>query len=291
MLKALLHEFRSRRWARFTAGLIILGIALWVAEHGFGWSSQALWLVFDLAAIVVVIYYLARLTGFIRRRMLWRLTRRLIVAYVFIAFVPIILILLMVGLGAYILNGQFAAFLVNARLQDHVDELNQVNRVVAREAIHIQSEDPARFLDALEKFYVNDFRDYSDSYPGLEITLRIGSQERGFRVTGEPMRQPLSEPRWLSGEEWSGFAIDREQIFLMAADREMTPAGRLTMILSMPITPSLLNIVGEGIGPVGVFVSESNRNPRAAPNHPTRARPGPPPKEVDVYGQQTLARY
>ncbi|MGH9351067.1 MAG: PP2C family protein-serine/threonine phosphatase, partial [Terriglobia bacterium] len=291
MLKALIHEYRTHGWARFTARLIVLGVILWVAGRAFDWSSRVLWLFFDLAAVVVAIYYLIRLIGFIRRRLLWRLTRRLIVTYVFIAFVPIILILLMVGLGAHILNGQFAAFLVNSRLRDHVDELKQVNRVVAREAVHIPARDPAQFLDALEKFYVNDFRDYSNSYPGLEITLRIGNQARGFRLTGEPMRQPISEPRWLSGEEWSGFAIDREQIFLMAVDREKTPTGRLTMILSMPVTPPLLNIVGEGIGPVGVFVSGSNRKPRAAPNRPARTRPGQPPKEVDVYGQQTLARY
>lgn len=301
MLKALIHEYRAHGWARFTARLIILGIILWVAERVAGWFSHALWLsailgslwlAVKIAAVVVVIYYLARLIGFIRRRLLWRLTRRLIVTYVFIAFVPIILILLMVGLGAYILNGQFAAFLVNARMRDHVDELKQVNRVVAREAVHIPAQDPAHFLDALQQFYANDFRDYSTSYPGLEITLHLENEARGFRLTGEPMSQPISEPRWLSAEEWSGFAIDRGQIFLMAVDREKTMAGRLTMILAMPITPSLLNIVGEGIGPVGVFVSPPRQGrPHGAPNRPPRARPRQPPTEVNVYGQETLARY
>ena len=235
MLKALIHEYRTHGWARFTARLIILGAILWVAERVAGWFSHAfwlsailgsLWLAVKIAAVIVIIYYLIRLIGFIRHRMLWRLTRRLIVTYVFIAFVPIILILLMVGLGAYILNGQFAAFLVNAKLRNHVDELKQVNRVVAREAVHIQEQDPGHFFDALEKFYRSDFRDYANSYPGLEITLRIGNQARGFHLTGEPMGQPISEPRWLSGEEWSGFAIDREQIFLMAVDKQKTFPAR-----------------------------------------------------------------
>ncbi|MGH9403802.1 MAG: PP2C family protein-serine/threonine phosphatase [Terriglobia bacterium] len=300
MLKALIHEYRTHGWARFTARLILFGVILWLAEHIAGWFSHAfwlsvtlgsLWLAVKIAAVVVVIYYLIRLIGFVRRRLLWRLTRRLVVTYVFIAFVPIILILLMVGLGAYILNGQFAAFLVNAKLRNHVDELKQVNRVVAHEAVHIQEQDPGDFFDALEKFYLSDFRDYANSYPGLEITLRIGAQARGFHLTGEPMRQPISEPRWLSGDEWSGFAIDREQIFLMAVDKQKTLPGTLTMILAMPITPPLLNIVGEGIGPVGVFVPEANRPRRVTLKRPVRASPGQPPKEVDVYGQQKLARY
>ena len=32
----------------------------------------------------------------------------------------------------------------------------------------------------------------------------------------------------------------------------MTPAGDLTLVLSQPFTPELLDLVGEGIGPVGV---------------------------------------
>ena len=31
-----------------------------------------------------------------------------------------------------------------------------------------------------------------------------------------------------------------------------TPAGDLTLVLSQPFTPELLDLVGEGIGPVGV---------------------------------------
>ncbi|HEV2498191.1 MAG TPA: SpoIIE family protein phosphatase [Terriglobia bacterium] len=320
MFKALVQEYRTRGWARFTAWLIILGIVLWVAEHGFGWSSQTLWFFFDLAAVVVVIYYLARLIGFIRRRMLWRLTRRLIVTYIFIAFVPIILILLLVGMGAFILNGQFAAYLVSRRMQEHVDELKQINRVVANEAAHIQSNDPRKVFDALRDFYQSDIRPYAANYPDLEITLRaagpkrpdvrlprsqrgdsefilqLGGQERGFRLSGEPMKRPISEPRWLSGKEkeWSGFAINRGQITLAAVERETTSAGRLTLILSMPVTPDLLNLVGQGIGPVIVIPLVPPPNRDRAGRRPSNGRPSPPfrpPQHVEVYGESALAGY
>ncbi len=39
------------------------------------------------------------------RKLLWRLSRRLMVAYLFIAALPILLVLTLVGLGAYMLAG------------------------------------------------------------------------------------------------------------------------------------------------------------------------------------------
>lgn len=321
MLKALIQEYRTKNGARFTAWVILLGIVLEIAQRGFGWSSDLLWLFFDLAAAVAAVYYCVRFVGFVRRRLLWRLTRRLIVTYVFIAFVPIILILLLVGMGAFILNGQFAAYLVSRRLQEHVDELKQINRVVAHEAAHIQSSDPQAVFDSLRDFYQSDIQPYAANYPGLEITLRsgnpertgaassrnqgrdlevtlqVGSKEQGFRLNGEPMKRPISEPRWLTDkeDEWSGFAINRGQITLAAVEREETSAGPLTLILSMPVTADLLNLVGKGIGPVVVI-------PLIPP--PKRARPGrnlprgrrlppyhPPPEHVEVYGEEALAGY
>lgn len=262
MLEILIDEYRSHRWARFAVRLATLGVIFRVVQFAVGLYvhtlvfsefTGAFWLLFKLAAAVIIVYYLVRLAGFLRRHLLWRLTRRLIVTYLFIAVVPIILIFLWVSLGAIIVNGQFAAFLVNARLRNHFDEIKQLNRVVAHEAVHIQTQDPNQLLDALEKFYLTDLREYASSYPGLEITLRAGGQARAFRLTGGTLKRPIFEPAWLSKEEWAGFVMSRGEISLRAADKEETRAGRLTLILSMPITPELLNIVGHGIGPVAVI--------------------------------------
>lgn len=250
MPNTLLREYRSHAWARFTFWLVVSGFVLWFLEDGVGWPVGFLWVPFVLAAVVAGVYYTWRLLRLARRRLLWKLTRRLIVAYLFIAFVPIILILVLVGLGGIILNGQFAAYLVNARLQNHFDELKQLNRVVAHEAIHINARSPKELFDKLEEFYVEDLREYSTSYPQLEITLRAGGQARAFKLAGERVSTPASRPPWLSSEEWAGIATNNKDLRLRAIDQEETKAGVLTLILSMPITPELLNMVGEGIGPV-----------------------------------------
>ncbi|MGH9326772.1 MAG: PP2C family protein-serine/threonine phosphatase [Terriglobia bacterium] len=270
--------------AKFTFWLIVYGVILEIFQEGgyrldlgFVTARGTLWSLFVIGAVVAAVYYIGRFIGLVRRRLLWRLTRRLIAIYLFIAFVPVILILSVVCMGGLILNGQFAAFLVNGRLHNHYDELTQLNRVVAHEATHIPTRSPQKLVDSLQDFYLNNLRKYTGSYPDLEITLRVGKQARAFRLTGEPLSHAATEPRWFSGEEWAGIIMSHQQLSLRALDQEETPAGHLTLILSLPVTPQLLNMIGEGVGPVGVTPLESinrRKKMRAREDH-EELREGP----------------
>lgn len=51
------------------------------------------------------------------RKAIWRLRNRLIAAYLFIAVVPIVLIVAMVGLASWMVIGQMAVYLVNKELE------------------------------------------------------------------------------------------------------------------------------------------------------------------------------
>jgi sigma-B regulation protein RsbU (phosphoserine phosphatase) len=57
------------------------------------------------------------------RKVIWRLRNRLVVAYLFIAVVPIVLILVLVGLGGYSLTGQIAVYLVSTELDRRAESL------------------------------------------------------------------------------------------------------------------------------------------------------------------------
>jgi phosphoserine phosphatase RsbU/P len=257
-------EYRAHRMARFTALVLVYGAALEAASlfaHG---VPEVWWVLFWIAVLVSGIYYLARLIAFVRQRLLWRLRSRLIVTYLFIAVVPIILIILLVVIGGFIINGQFAAYLVSQRLRNHADELEQLNRVVVHE-VHFEPPLPAQeLLDRLKAFYVTELSSHSQSYPGLEITLRIGTLESAFRLDGTVLAKPVTIPAWYKEEEFSGIVVDGGKIELRAMARTQTPHGDLVVILSQPFTPQLLNLVGEGIGPVGIFVPRGARE-EAAP--------------------------
>lgn len=255
MLEPLLHEYRTHRFARFTAWGLAYGAALGVADRltrTAGGVPGLLWVIFWICALVSGVYYLARLLRFIRSRLLWRVQRRLVVAYVLIGVVPISLILVLVFLGAFIINGQFAAFLVVLRLRDHFDEIEQVNRVVLHEARYGGQKSPAAMLEGIQKFYLNELVDYTKSYPGLVITLHLGDVTRSFLLDGKPAENPATVPAWVKDNEYAGIVSDHGQLALRSVERTATPAGELTLLLSQPFTPELLDLVGEGIGPVGV---------------------------------------
>ena len=269
----LLQEYRTRRLARFTAWVLAYGAALGVADRltrATGGVPGLLWFVFWVCALVSSIYYLIRLLRFIRTRLLWRLQRRLVVAYVLIGVVPISLILVLVLLAVFIINGQFAAYLVVLRLRDRFDEIEQVNRVVLHEARYGGEKSPPALLERIRKFYVTELVDYTKSYPGLVITLHLGNVTRSFLLDGKPAENPATVPAWVIGEEYANIVADHGQLALRSVERTRTPAGDLTLVLSLPFTPELLDLVGDGIGPVGVVLYKQV-DPRAVIDAKVRA--------------------
>jgi sigma-B regulation protein RsbU (phosphoserine phosphatase) len=270
LLKVLLGEYRTRRMARFTVWVLAYGAALWSVDRLSSGAPGSLWALFWLGAITCGVYYLGRLLGFIRRRLLWRLRWRLIVTYVFIAFVPIALIGCLVALGIFIVGGQFAALLVTSNLRERFEALQQVNRAVAHGARLDSSLTAEQTLDRLENFYVKELEQHAASYPGLEVTLRMGSQLRAFRLDGTKVQPPLTIPAWFKQEEFAGIVMDGDQLALRSIQRGPTAAGSLIAILSQPFTPELLDVAGEGIGPVGVMTlrpAQREANPQSSKVH------------------------
>jgi sigma-B regulation protein RsbU (phosphoserine phosphatase) len=262
VFEPLLQEYRTRRMARFTVWVLAYGMALWLVDRfsrATGGVPGRLWVLFWICFLPAGGYYLVRFLGFVRGRVLWRLRRRLIVAYVFIAVVPILLIMLLVGLGAFIINGQFAAFLVAAQLREHFAQLNQVNRVVLHEARLTRETSPEVMLDRIRSIYVSELAEHAASYPGLEITIQIGPLTRAFLLNGKPIKKPVTVPRWINREEFAGIVMDDGQLALRSVERTLTVAGELTILLSEPFTPELLDLVGAGIGPVEVDVTQRYR--------------------------------
>jgi len=264
LAQALRREYRNHRMARFGIWVVAYGAALRVVDLFSVGAPGLLWLLFWVAIIPVGIHYLLRLIRYIRQRALWRLRRRLIVAYLFIAVVPILLIVLLVGIGAYIINGQFASFLVELKLRGRVDQLQELAEVLAHEAHLTGQPSPAGQIDYLKKFFVNEMRQHSAEYPGLEVTLLVNRQASAFQMDAKPLAKVVNVPEWLNQKEFAGIVIDGNRIQLRALYRTPTTAGDVTVILSQPITPELLDLVGANVGPVGVALPKSGADQRAS---------------------------
>jgi sigma-B regulation protein RsbU (phosphoserine phosphatase) len=82
-------------------------------------------------AFLADVYLLCRLIGWWRNKLLWRLRNRLIVAYLFIAFVPILLIVALVFLAGQILYSQLGAYLLHEDINNRIEMIADISEHIA----------------------------------------------------------------------------------------------------------------------------------------------------------------
>src|ERR1700694_188941 len=82
-------------------------------------------------AVLCLFYLLFRFIGWWRSRLLWSLRNRLIVAYVFIAVVPILLILTLGVLAGRILYSQLGAYLLYEDIHARINTLGDMAEHIA----------------------------------------------------------------------------------------------------------------------------------------------------------------
>src|SRR5260221_653529 len=82
-------------------------------------------------AVLAGFYLLFRFIGWWRNRLLWSLRNRLIVAYLFIAAVPILSIVTLVVLAARILYSQLGAYLLYEDIHQRIEMLADISEHIA----------------------------------------------------------------------------------------------------------------------------------------------------------------
>src|ERR1700704_2518509 len=82
-------------------------------------------------AVLAVFYFLFRFIGWWRSRLLWSLRNRLIVAYVFIAVVPVLLILTLGVLAGRILYSQLGAYLLYEDIHARINTIGDMAEHIA----------------------------------------------------------------------------------------------------------------------------------------------------------------
>src|SRR5690242_10607866 len=82
-------------------------------------------------AVAAGLYLLVRFIGWWRSRLLWSLRNRLIVAYLFIAAVPILSIVTLVVLAARILYSQLGAYLLYEDIHKRIEMLADISEHIA----------------------------------------------------------------------------------------------------------------------------------------------------------------
>jgi phosphoserine phosphatase RsbU/P len=208
---------------------VVLAIYLLLALTGVtGWVR-----LLGKVALGVLGFALAvRISRVVVKEMLWRLRNRLIVAYFFIAVVPLILITLLAGLGIALIGGQIWIFLVTSELERRTAGMRASMEFLARENIP----DRAWAVPFLRS-----------RYPGLELAIR----EKGVWRDAQGLTVPGPPGDWPAG---SGLLVRDRKLYSWAV---ASHNGRSTMGL-VPVTREFLGQLAPDIGEVTILNLESN---------------------------------
>jgi phosphoserine phosphatase RsbU/P len=242
------HGVNWRGFGRVEKTFVVFAAA-WALLYFTG-AAATLQVFVVLGAIIlggIVLYRLGRRS---MSAIIWRLRNRLIVAYLFIAVVPIVLMMLLMAGTSYVMVGQMAVYLVNTALNSHIRALTFPAEAMSRV--------PASSADTAMKRYGPGLQ---RSFPNFEV---LATGDLNFRY---PPDSTLERPP----REWkdtSGLVIrkkgGKKQLCAWAHAGEN--GNEVTIVA--PVTHELLTELVQGIGAVNVMNltvrSKGSRVPPAA---------------------------
>ena len=191
-------------------------------------------------AVVASVYLLVRLIGWWRNRLLWSLRNRLIVAYLFIAFVPILLIVALVLLTGRILYSQMGAYLLHEDIHNRIEMIADISEhiAIAHETLPagVTIQESERIL-AAQSHAVHD-----RELPGLEISF---SGETAL------LHKIASGKKSYAGLLQQGDTLSLTSLRVIP-DRK----GERLVTLRVPVTPDFLSTVAPDLGAIQLNLME-----------------------------------
>ena len=221
----------------------------------------------EFLAVFAAIYLIVRFFGWWRSRLLWSLRNRLIVAYLFIAFVPILSIFTLVVRAARILYSQLGAYLLYEDIHHRIEMIADIAQHIA---IAHRTLPPSITEKESERILAAQSQAVHDrELPGLDISFssniwllsKVAGQGKnsfaGLLQEGDPGSETLS---------------------LISLRRMEDSKEPRVVVLRVPVDADFLNTIApdlgviqlnlmenyEGKGPPGVLYSSGDKQYRVA---------------------------
>ena len=192
-------------------------------------------------AFLSAAYLFVRLIPWLRTRFMWTLRNRLIVTYVFIAVVPVILLLSMAGLATYGLYLQLGAHLFHDDLQERISTI---------------AADADALAGAVEMEAAHGAEPTSESIlqrPGVSNLIEAERKEwpdlRVFPNRGQRVIQQQSP----DGEHFAGLVEIDGKIWIAAAVLKNGPAGPFNLVVATPLNSAFLDSFASEFGPIAII--------------------------------------
>ncbi len=210
---------------RTIAGRIILvGLAIRVIDFLLGLvlgRLPSLFAVVDVMAALAIaaggVYFLVQGVALVNRRLLWRVRRKLIISYIFIGFVPTLLVVAFFLLGGVLLFYNFSAYMVRSEFRTIGERARSIAHSVALEIERGGGRDVAGTLLRREA-------EFSREFPGVSMVVvptdrqcaepvrreTTGSRPAAPAAFAGPwahVEPPASLPAWMTCDGFSGLLL------------------------------------------------------------------------------------
>jgi phosphoserine phosphatase RsbU/P len=256
------------RIAWFLLGMDAL---LFVIQKLFGWIKPAYaqefsgWVGFLTFVATVLFGFLA--FRWLKAKALWRLRNRLIITYVFIGFIPLVL-LVALGLGSfYLFAGQFSTFIVTTGLNSELGSLSAANSTMARHLSSQIEREPTAWTASLGSLHQADKR-WANRQICVWLNQKMVLNSSPAEIAAPVLPTNLKSP-------FRGVVRDHDKLFLRVLETVPLSQGNLTVVSSEPVD-QLLQTLAANLGEITLYEGLSL-------NKVDRTEPGP------VSGTQVLA--
>jgi sigma-B regulation protein RsbU (phosphoserine phosphatase) len=212
--------------------LVLLDILLGLVAPKSEWFG-----LIRLLAIIFGFIVLFRLIRIGIKRAIWRLRNRLLVTYMFIAVVPVTLIVALAALGAWTLTNQFALYLVTSELDRRLEALRFAAANVSR-------------LDSPNTATVQKASHFAETlFPGIEAAYTSGAHSVRYPAEGALEAPPPglkpSSGILLKDGKYYGFAL--------------TKTDTVEVLVAAPVTRRYLSSLIPNLGVVTLLKSQPRK--------------------------------
>jgi sigma-B regulation protein RsbU (phosphoserine phosphatase) len=219
--------------------LAVVFLGIWA-----GWSGKPLQGLTGMRFLrflaLLALFYLAyRFWSHWRQELLWSLRNRLIVVYVFIAVVPILLLVILAGRAREIIYAQLGSYILHEEIHRRVD-------LLADSAAHIAAAEETLPASISQKTLEESLAAQLEvaegkTLPGLVVNFHV--PEDYFRKFAGP-----------KARSYAGLVQTENQLRLAGMREVESPRGKQILELSVPVTAEFLESVATDLGPFNMLL-------------------------------------
>ena len=198
--------------------------------------------VLGFAAVWAACYLVVYAVAWARRKLLWSLRNQMSAAYIFIAVVPVLLLLSMAGLGAYLLYWQIGSYILYNQVQTRVQRVSNIAAAMAT-ALAVQSATTGHAAATLP---------VPSSTQGIVDNARADFPDLQIEIGGG--QDLLARTHSSEAAGFRGFVFTNGKLTVQAVAVRVDGGGKAMVRVSAPVTPELLESLPPELGEVHFLV-------------------------------------